>query len=180
MVANSTYLGQDVGTQDDGVLFAQTSYHIPYLNDLFGVQSNGRLIQDDDRGLSQNGLGHAHPLPVALGQVSDQPFPDIRDFNQVHDLLYGVHTPWFRQFFNTGRKLQVFVHGHVHIQRRNLRQIPDAFFCGFRLLQYVVAVYDDLALCGAQITGHDVHGSGLPGAVRAQETVYLAVFHPET
>ena len=116
----------------------------------------------------------------ALGQVSDQPFPDIRDFNQVHDLLYGVHTPWFRQFFNTGRKLQVFVHGHVHIQRRNLRQIPDAFFCGFRLLQYVVAVYDNLALCGAQITGHDVHGSGLPGAVRAQEAVYLAVFHPET
>ena len=25
----------------------------------------------------------------------------------------------------------------------------------------------------------DVHGSGLPGSVRAQEAVYLAVFHPE-
>ena len=23
-----------------------------------------------------------------------------------------------------------------------------------------MAVYDDLALCGAQITGHDIHGSG--------------------
>ena len=47
---------------------AQSLDQVPDLDDLPGVQAHGGLVQDDDLGVAQQGLGDAHPLPVALGR----------------------------------------------------------------------------------------------------------------
>ena len=52
VIADRADLGQDVGAEDDRVLFAQATDHIPDLDDLFGVQTHGGFIQNDHLGLS--------------------------------------------------------------------------------------------------------------------------------
>ena len=48
---------------------------------------------------------------------------------------------------------------------------------GLRLVQNVMALDDDVALRGGQISGDDVHGGGLAGAVWPQKAEDLTVSH---
>jgi hypothetical protein len=59
-------LGQDVRAQDDRMLGAQLSDQLAHLDDLLGVQADGRLVEDQHLGIVQDGLGQAHPLPKPL------------------------------------------------------------------------------------------------------------------
>ncbi len=51
-------------------------------DDLVGVEADGRLIQDEDGRIADEGLGEADPLPVALGEIFNQPGVHILDFHQ--------------------------------------------------------------------------------------------------
>src|SRR6185295_8764757 len=44
-------------------------------------------VTSEHRRVSEQGLGDAHPLPVALGEVLDQAFHDLRDAGGVGDSL---------------------------------------------------------------------------------------------
>ena len=57
------------------------------LNDLLGVQAHGGLVQNQHRGVAQQGLGDAHPLLIALRKVADEPVIDVGNLHQLADLL---------------------------------------------------------------------------------------------
>ncbi len=45
------------------------------LDDLGRVEADRRLVQDEDLGIMDEGLGDADPLLVAAGDVLDEPAP---------------------------------------------------------------------------------------------------------
>ena len=47
------------------------------LDDLGRVEPDRRLVQDQDLGVVDQGLGDADPLLVAPGDVLDEPAPDL-------------------------------------------------------------------------------------------------------
>ena len=59
VVAHGPDLREDVRADDDGVLPGQVPDQIPDLHHLLGVQSHGGLIENDDLGEAQDGLGQA-------------------------------------------------------------------------------------------------------------------------
>jgi len=57
-------LGQDMRRQQDGALAAERFDKLPDLDDLGRVQPDRRLVQDEDPGVVDKGLGDADPLFV--------------------------------------------------------------------------------------------------------------------
>ena len=72
-------------------------------------------------------------------------------------------------------KVQIPHDGHIHIERRQLRQIADASLRLNGFLQDILAVDERLTGSGADIAGQHVHGRGFSGAVRTKQTENLAV-----
>ena len=147
------------------------------LNDLLGVQAHGGLIQNQHLGETQQGLGQAHPLPVALGQVAQQPAPHAGDAGELHYPGRLLSPVPLGHLFQPGGKLQVLLRRHIQIQGRLLGQVADGLFGLLRLLGDAVAVHQDLPFRGAQVAGHQVHGGGFPRSIGAEESENLAVRH---
>ena len=177
MVAHRPDLREDVAAQKHGVLLGQVPDQRADLHHLLGVQANSGLVEDDDGRKAQNGLGQAHPLPVALGEVADQPLRLSVQVGQGQHLIQILFPPLRRQLFQLRAEPQILQHRHIGIQRRDLRQVAHALAGGFRLFQNVVALDEHVSLRGGQIAGHDVHGGGLSGAVGPQQAEYLPVLH---
>ena len=56
-------------------------------NNLLGVQAHGGLVQNEHRWVANQGLGNAHALLVALGQVGNKPVKDVFNLHQPADFL---------------------------------------------------------------------------------------------
>ncbi|MNN90448.1 hypothetical protein D3C81_2083980 [compost metagenome] len=53
------------------MLFPELLDQLADFDNLLGVQTGGRLIENQQIRLMQNGLGQTQPLPVAFGQPLD-------------------------------------------------------------------------------------------------------------
>ena len=178
-VAHRLDLGQDVGAEDDGVGPGQVPDEGADLDDLLGVQAHSGLVQNDDLRVPQQGLGDAHPLAVALGQVADEPALHAGEHGEPgHPLQLLLPVPGGDPLQGGGEG-EVLLHRHVGVEGRLLRQVADAALGRLGLLGHAVAVHQDLPLGGAQVAGHDVHGGGFSRPVGAQEAVGLASLHRE-
>ena len=161
------------------MILSQFPDQIPDLDDLLGVQTHTGLIQNQHLRRSQQRLGQAHPLAVTLGQVLDQTASHVRNLSHVHNLLHLLIPLRLGHFFQFRRKPQILLHCHIHIQRRQFRQITDALFSLLRFLLHVVTIYGHRALTGGQIAGDNIHSGGLPGAVGPQKSIDLPLLHLE-
>ena len=180
LVTDSLHLAQNMAGQNDGVGLAQVVDQRANLDHLCGIQADGGLVQDDDLGVAQQGGGNAHTLAIALGQVADQPLLHVFQTGAAGGALDAFQAGCLgADAFELRHKHQILPHRHVGVQRRLLGQIPDAGFCFPGFLHDVVTVDPDSAAGGGQISGDDVHGGGLAGAVGPQQTVNAAIFHGE-
>ena len=56
------------------------------LDDLLGVEAGGGLVEDQDVGVVDDGLGEADALPVAFGELADQLVADVAEGAPVRRL----------------------------------------------------------------------------------------------
>ena len=89
IIANRLHLAQNMAGQDDRVGLAQFPDQAAHLQNLRGVQPDGRLVQYNDFRFTQQRGGNAHPLAVTLRQIADQPPPGALQPHAVTDCLYG-------------------------------------------------------------------------------------------
>ena len=146
---------------------------LPDLRDLPGVQAYGGLVQDDDVRVPQNGLGNAHPLPVALGQVPDEPVTDIGDLGQVHDPVHLLGQVFHA--LGPGHKPQILPGRPVHVHRGLLREVPQVPLCRHGILENVYSVNAHLSGGGGKTSGENVHGGGFSRPVGPQKAVDLPI-----
>ena len=163
--------------ENDGVVFAKRADQLPDFQNLPGVEANGRLVQNDDLRVAQHRLGDSYPLAVALGQVLHQPVRHVQCPGLDHDLLQLGGNFLLRNALGPGDEAQVLPGRPVQIQRRLLREIPDAAFGLGGILEDVEAVDFHLPGGGGEAAGHDVHGGGFSRAVGAEKPVDLSRFH---
>ena len=159
------------------MILLQIQDQLPHLSNLGGIQTHRRLVQDQDFGISQQRLGKAYTLLIALGQVPDQPVLHIRQLQPLHSLVdLGFHVLPLDSL-DPSHEPQIFLHPHIQIQGRQLRQIADALFDLLRLLGDVKAVHHNRSGGGGQIAGDHIHGSGLSRPIWPQESKDLSVLH---
>ena len=72
LLADCLHFGEDVGAQDDGVFAGEALDQLARFDDLLRVESGGRLVENQDVGIVNDGLREADALPVAFGELADQ------------------------------------------------------------------------------------------------------------
>ena len=177
IITHSTDFGQNVAGKNYSMILPQFPDQIPDFDNLQRVQTYGRLVQNDNFRVSQNGLRDAYTLLIPFGQILDQPgtHGGQRGFGNhpVHTVIqrFPFHP------FGLSHKIQVFLRRHIHIQRRQFRQISDAGFGFHRVFINIVTVDGDFSLRGGQTSCDDVHSGGFSGAVGPQKPIDPSFFH---
>ena len=177
LLADRLHLAQNMTGQDDRVGLPQLPDEFADLDDLRRVQADGRLIEDDEFRAAQQRLRDAHPLPVALGEAADEPGQNLFQPGAAGCAAHLLFPLGFLDALELGRKVQIFLHRHLRVKGRLLRQITDALLCCIGLLRQRVPRHRDLPAGSGQISGQDVHDGGLARTIRPQQAADAAVYH---
>ena len=173
-VADGLYLGQDMGGEDHAVLLRELGDERADFANLDGIQSHRRLIEDHHIRLMENGLGDAHALLIALGEIGDEPRPCLIQSTARLGGGHRISAAAWRKPMEAGAKGQVFVHGQVPIQRRLLRQIAQRSL-GSAWLPHHIVTRDGHPPAGrGEDAADNLHGGGLARPVGTQKAHHLA------
>src|SRR5262249_22671092 len=167
-------LGQDVRGQDHRVIASQRLDQLADLADLLRVEPDGRLVQDQHRGVAHDRLGQSHALSVPFRQLADQTVLDIGDPAAFHGIGHALLAfgAWYA--LDLRYELQIRRDTQVRVERDVLRQVADTPADLERLTEDVVAGHLGAAAAGRHEAGKNAHRRRLPGAVGAEEADDLA------
>ena len=174
---NRLYLAEDMAGQNHGMTLPQFTDQAADFDDLRRVQTDGGLIQNDDLGMAQQGLGNPHPLAVALGQVPDQPRHYVCQTSPPGCLFHLCSPLAPLDPFELCGKGQILFDRHLGIEGRCLRQVPDAGFGCVGFLRQRVPFHRHCAAGGCKVSGDDVHDGGFACSIGAQQAIDLAILH---
>ena len=163
-----------MGGENDGVILAQRADQVADLDDLLGVETYRRLVEDDDLGRADESAGDAHALAVALGQVLDDALADVTDAHHLADLT-DVGLAGELAALQLVVEAQVLVHRHVQVEGGLLGEVADLLFGVEGISQHVDACHADPSRGGGEVAREDVHGGGLTRAVGPEEADDLAL-----
>ena len=170
---------QDVGREQDRLALAEPPNRLADLANLVGVEAAGRLVEDQHVGFVEQHLRHAHPLPVALGQLANRLTDHASQFALLDDRLDPRLLAVSRQATGVGEELEQAAGRHVGIERPILRQVAEPLGTGEPVGRHVVAGNPGRAGRGGEVARQDLHRGALPGAVGAQEGDDLAAGNAE-
>ena len=128
-----------MGRQNDRMVASQRSDEISDLDDLLGVESDRRLVEDHDLGISDQSHGDTDSLSVSLREVSDNSVIDVRDTDDLADLLEVLDSVELTAL-EVIAEGEILLDRHIEIERRLLGQVSDAAFCLERVVKHVDAV----------------------------------------
>ena len=74
-----------VGGQQHRTALTGLGDQLPEPHALFGVESDGRLVEDEEAGVADERGGQRDPLPHAAGQLLDAPPPYVAQVDLVQD-----------------------------------------------------------------------------------------------
>ena len=151
----------------------------PRFDDLPGVEAGRRLVENQDLGVVQQGLGQADPLPVPLGQRAAPALGHVGDGRAFHGRPDARGPVSGGDAVDAGHEMQVLADGHFRIQGRRLGQIARPALGLEGLVEDVETGDPGMAFGGRQVAGQDAHRRGLAGPVGAEEAQNLAGFDLE-
>jgi hypothetical protein len=141
------------------------------IGQLVGVQSRGRLIEDEHGWVVHHRLGQTYPLAVAFRQGADGLVLLALQAGQGDHL--GDALPRLAQLVQPRYEAEILAHVHILIQRVVLGQVTDLAPHLHRLLGHIVAAYADTAAGLGDEAGDDLHRRGLSRPIGAQEAQHL-------
>ncbi len=163
---------QHMAGEEDGLaLGGQSAQQIAHLDDAGRVQAVGRLIQDQQLGIVQQGDGQPQALlhPQRIG-VDPIPLP-IGQADQAQD---GVDARLVGHAEDRRHRAQIVAPRHVQMQRGGLDEGADARQELRPRALRLHAKELDAAAGGGDQAEHHADGGGLAGAVRPQKADDLA------
>jgi hypothetical protein len=176
-LADLTDFGKDVTAQNDRALPGELFDECPDFHDLGRIETDGRLIENKNWRIIDEGLGDAEPLAIPFGKVTDDSAPHLFDTASLHDPLHLVAAARTGYPLGRGGESEKTPDGHVCVKRYGLREIAD--FCPNleRMLPTVQAGNASEAGGRWDETGKNPERCGLPGTVRSQESKDFALVH---
>ncbi len=178
-VTDGLHLLQNVGGEDHRFRRSELAHEPANLEDLVRIQSAGRLVEDENIGVVDDGLREAGALPIAFGEVIDRPIGHLLEaalLNRPVDVLgtlAGGDTAGLRD------ELQVLHHVELGVERRALGEVPDIALHGYGVGVDIVPVDGGRARSREVVAGQYPKNGGLSRAVRPEEPEYLPLIHLE-
>lgn len=95
------------------------------LDDLLGIEPIARFVEDDDRGLTEQGLRKQDALPVTVGQTTHKRCAHRAQREPVDGLLAGPFKHRSTQAAQAAHEMQEFQRPHAGIELDVLRHVPN-------------------------------------------------------
>ena len=178
-VAGHADFRKDVGRKNDGMAAGEPLDEMADLDDLLGIEADGGLVENDDLGIMDQGLGQADALLITARKALDQVVALILNIGLDHSVLDARAALFRGNVFDASHEIEIGGNRHIQIQRRIFGQIPDALADLERVVEDIEARDLRAAAGSGQKAGQDTHGGGLAGAIGAQEPENLALVHHE-
>ncbi|MPM68221.1 hypothetical protein SDC9_115152 [bioreactor metagenome] len=162
---------KDVRRNDHSAVMSAVLDELANLDDLRGIKTNRRLIENQYLRAANERLGKPHALAIALAQVSNHAAghlcePDARaDIEQMLSALCLV--PGIP--LEIADKVEILQHAHIRIKRKLLRQITDLAFAGCGIFLNIVPIDGNRTRSCADVAGEDIHCRALTRAVEAKQ-----------
>ena len=141
------------------------------LDNLLRIQSDCRLIQDQDFRVAKQSLRESDTLFIAFGEVPDQTLGNRLQYQHTHGFFHTAFSLICRNALQFRREIQVFPDSHILVQWRLLRQIANTGPRFLWLFEDIMSVYDHTSFCRRQIARQNIHGCRLAGAIGTQKAV---------
>ena len=152
----------------------QTLDQLPYFPDLGRIQTDGRLVEDQDIRFIDKGVGESHALAITLGERADQMTPDMTDEAEVEGVIHLLPHPSRADPFERGTVTEVFPHAHFGVEGHILRQVADSGTGLEGLAEDIEASDLNLPRIRRKEAAEDFHRGALACPIRSKEADYLA------
>jgi hypothetical protein len=152
---------------------------VPHLPDLVRVESDGRLVEDEQVGVVEQGVGQAHALAVAFGQRPDQFLLHIAQAAQFLDRVDALAVAAAAHPLQRRAVFEILLDPHFGIKGDVLRHVSDPRPHLARLAGHVETRHAGPAARRRQVTGQNPHRCALARAVGAEETDDLPLLDGE-
>ena len=119
--------------------------------------------------------GNSGALLIAFGKVADQAGAHILKAGQLQQILYMLGAHATAHLPKLAAEAQILFHRHIHIKRRDLRQISDALTALKGILHHIIAIQRDGSLCDRNIAGDHIHGGGFARTIPAKKSQHIAL-----
>jgi hypothetical protein len=173
------HLGQVVSGKEDRPVLADLLDVLQNLGFFVGIEVTGRLVEDQDRRVVDQGLAQTDALPIAVGQGPDVLAERLRQTADFDHLLEAALEGALLQAADLRGESQVVDHRHVGVERRPLRQVPDGLPDFDRAVEDVEATHLGRTAGRRDEASQDAHGGGFSGPVRTEEAHDLTPLHLE-
>ena len=150
------------------------------IHDLVRVQSVGRLVQNDELGIMDDGLGNADSLLVTSGKILYQSVSEMSNGAFFQCQVYSLVDLVRLYQSEESRMPEVFSYCQVCIKRRLLRQKAYVFFGFYRIFAEIYAIDENISLRLVQNAADDVHGGGFSRTVRSEKPRHPFLVYFET
>ena len=173
------YFMQNVRTEQNGVSLAQFLYQVAGFTNLVGIQPDRRLVQDEHLGIVHDRVRQPHPLPHALGELTDRPVHEFREPAPLRHAFDRRHTLRITHTTQFAAEIQKLAHPLLGVERCVLRQVADTPTNLERVLKNVKPADRGRPARGRVIAGENSNGRRFTGPVGPQDADHLALLHTE-
>lgn len=126
LVASHLHFAENVGGEEDGMLFAEVLDEAANRANLVGVQSVRGLVKNQEVGFVNEGVGKSDPLPVSFGEGFNHFTPDIGQTANVENLAQTGPEAASAEAAEGSPKAKVFLDSHFRVKRDVLGHVADA------------------------------------------------------
>ena len=175
LVGDVLHIGDDVGGQQDQAVFRQLADEVAEADALLGVQTGGGLVQDENFGVVEHGLGDARPALHAAGELFHFLPPDLGEPHLLQQALHPLPGGGRAQALDGGDIEQIVLDREVGVVAKVLGQIPQQISIGAAQGEDVLPVPGDGPRGGGEEGAEHPHEGGFAGAVDAQQAVDTGV-----
>jgi len=142
-----------------------------------GIDAARRLVQEQDRRLMQNRAPQCQPLFPPAGEQARWGILLVFEISHLQDKGETLRESFRRYSVNTGKKLDVFFHRQVVIERKLLRHVTDAAFDFLGLPAHVKTADDSTAGGRHQKSAQDADRGRLARPIGPQKSEDFAALY---
>ena len=168
-------LRQDVRGEKNGVVAAEIANEVADESDLVRIETDGRLVENEEVGLVHHGIGKADALAVAFRETADDFFSHVRQTAKFQNIADALIQASAGDAFESSAVAQKLAHPHVEVERNIFRHVTDVLAGAQRFSENIEARHGGTARRGRKEAREHAHRGGLARAVRTQKSHDLAL-----
>jgi len=115
----------DVRGEDDDALAGKLGEEIAEAHALFGIETRGGLIHDEELGVVEKRLCDADALAHAAREPSKRTMARIREIHHDEEFVYAVARGGAIETLDRGKVFEEFIRSEMRIHAEILRQITE-------------------------------------------------------